>query len=200
MKKFKKFAKSYGVLAVSLIFLAGVASADFGFMDKVAQVAGQIFGQNLVEKVNVDELSFGAMPGDALPGPEFKIGAITYYVKDQTMNLASSTICQLRAPATASSTLIFGQAKFGHASTTGTVRVQIAKSASTNNTATTTSLGATDMTANISGIVNATTTAVDAIDDKTVFGPNEWFTVGLRGTTNYTTEHPSGTCKAVWIY
>ena len=208
MKKIKVKKNKYAIIAVviglALLVSVGVNADGGSFLDKVAQFVGVTVGNNLNQKINdsgvLDNLSadqiIGAMPGNELPGPCFSVGGVESCYEVQAMKSATSTICSIRSPRNSTSTLIFGSANFGYASSTGTVRVHLAKSAATNNSATTTALGATNMTAGLSGTLNATTTALDIIDDKTVFAPGEWFTVGLQGTTNYLTEAPSGKCVA----
>ena len=188
------------VIAVVLVIgLIGFAKADSTFLDRVAQYAGTILGNNLSNKIDLGELgekSFGALTGPILPYNYFGFGDVVYMNVPQTMMLATTTLCAFENPFdTASSTLI----DFTYQITVGT------STAATMVLATSTSVYSTSS----APFVAARTVASGAQDSSvflpaagyngngSIIGPNEYVLlktegVGLGGYT-YT-----GNCKATF--
>lgn len=100
---------------------------------------------------------------------------------------STTTVCAITSPA-ATSTLLFGGVLFTTSSTTAST-VTLAKA--TTAFATTTSLGASALTANGQGYVVASTTGSH------IFSPSTYFVVGMAGGVgNFS---PVGSCTATFI-
>jgi len=170
----------FGIIAILVVV---VLAASIGLM----------FGNKTI--VNTVEKIVGGTNPDFQTN-WFRFGGVEHFAGSQSMTTATTTICAIQGPSS-TSTLIFGSASFVYASSTGAVIAQMAKAATA--FATTTSLGLSTIASGASGTLLATTTPTGPLDPSQVFGPNEWFVVGLQGTTVGTDNDASGTCKAEWI-
>ncbi len=121
------------------------------------------------------------------------IGGIGHqYSRDASMTAATTTVCAIQSPA-ATSTALTLSALFTVASTSEST-ITLAKAGSAY--ATTTSLGSATIAGDAQGTVTATSTLVDALDEDIVFGPSQWFVVGMQGGIG--TFSPTGVCTATW--
>lgn len=106
---------------------------------------------------------------------------------------ATTTVCAIISPA-ATSTLVFGSAKFASLSTSAAL-VTMAKAATPY--ATTTLLNIASIAAGLQGTVLATTTWAGGLDPATVFAPNTYLVVGVQGAG--TPFSPVGSCEAEFV-
>ena len=131
---------------------------------------------------------FGALAGPDIPYPYIGIGGVRRYFNSSGLATATTTPCAFQSLA-ATSTLVGGGAKFSVGSTTATT-ITIAKA--TTPTATTTWIHNASLAANAQGtfiVPGATTT-------NQIFGPNDWFVVGMSGGNG--TFSPTGVCHAIF--
>ena len=111
----------------------------------------------------------------------------------QAFDTATTTVCSLQSPS-ATSTLVRAGATFDVSSTTASL-ITMAKA--TTAFATTTLLGVVNSGADAQGTVIASSTpTATLLDAEQVFGPNEWFVIGMAGGIgNFS---PTGDCWATW--
>lgn len=122
------------------------------------------------------------------------IGGVTFHADTQAFDTATTTVCSLQSPS-ATSTLIRAGGTFDVSSTTAT-KITMAKAA--NAFATTTFLGRANVGADEEATISASTTPPNSEEDPDiVFGPNEWFVIGMEN--NIGTFSPEGDCYAFWI-
>ena len=186
MKKTKKFSYKYLAIAVclSLFVVMGVKAADGGFFDRVAQIAGQVLGQNLSDKVDVEQL-IGAMPGNELQGPEFKVNGYNSVFYSAGMNIATTTLCVItprdRGNATSSTDKFTIQISVG---TTTAATLVIATSTSAYSTSSAPFVTAVTV-ASGARIDFSWTPAVGtnsvSLAPAGIFGPNEYILVKTEG-------------------
>lgn len=98
MKKTNKIVKKYKfaiviVVLLSALAVTGVKATDGGFFDRIAQIAGEVLGNSLSDKMVDIEQVVGAMPGNELQGPEFTVSGLTRSFYSNGMNKASTTLC-----------------------------------------------------------------------------------------------------------
>ncbi len=108
MNKTRLVLIGLAIVAISVFGLLRATKADVSFLDKIAQVAGQILGNSLTDKVNSsgaldiqasgEDLTFGAGPG-GLSGSRFLNvnGDETYSMVGSFIN-ASTTIVSFASP------------------------------------------------------------------------------------------------------
>lgn len=138
--------------------------------------------------------SFGALSGPDIASSYLKWGlgnGVRVYPTGRALSTATTTVCAIQSP-NATSTLRWAGVRFDVSSTTASV-VTIAKSATA--FATTTSIGTDyNIAANGQGFIQASTSpAAGAV---TVFAPNTWLVVGMKGGTG--TFSPTGACQATF--
>lgn len=198
-----------GVTIAALLFMAvGMfatpASAELSIWDRIAQVAGQILGNRLSDRVDSmpDATIFGAVSGPSVDFPSWTVNGVETFYYTAGLNKASTTLCSFKSP-TATSTLDFASIKITTGTTTSGV-IEIGKSNTVAYDATTTSLGKTVAGAITQLTLLASTTpealgGVSATDSANVFAPNTWlvfkYGVAETGTTNVFV----GSCKAIFI-
>ena len=142
--------------------------------------------QKIVEQVVTERL--GASPGPVrTESCETRNGVEQCFTR-VTMKQATTTTCAIRSPLNATSTLLRGNALFTTASSAASV-IHMAKASTFN--ATTTSLGTYTILAGYQGYVEASTTpsgvtgagaGADILDADYVFGPGQYFNVGVMHT------------------
>lgn len=143
-------------------------------------------GESIVREVR----NVGAVASPDIQSPYFSFGGVRFWGgKTESLTAATTTVCAIQSPA-ATSTLVNASIYFNVSSTTASV-VTLAKSATA--FATTTSLGTLGLAANAQGGAVATTTSAQ------VWGPNQWFVVGMQGGPSGQTFSPTGTCQATWM-
>jgi hypothetical protein len=130
----------------------------------------------------------GSVPGTSLSSPFWDVNGLTTEYRSQRLNVASTTICSMRSPTYATSTLVFGSVSF----TTGTTTVLVVDfGRSTGPGATTTSLGQSYLAAGFTETFIASSTNVGT---KSIFAPGTYFNVkvgGYQGDANVL----KGSCK-----
>ena len=142
---------------------------------------------------NIVVQDLGSASSPSVNGGCMDVNGVTTCYASMKANTASTTPCALRAPTMATSTLVAGSYRVASTSATATY-VEIGKSVTA--FATTTSLGTTNIAANVQATINATTTPTAMNDDKTVFTPGAYFVVKVANAA-YT--QLGGTCNAKWI-
>lgn len=180
------------VIAILAMVIAGVA-----------MVSGNSENQNLSGTTEFQKKSFveGLFAGVgkktqidrdgqlALNDVALKVG------KDNPLQTATTTVCSLQSPTTATSTLLSGSIHFDRSSTTAST-ITIAKS--TNGTASSTILGnQVVVAANAQATLIASTTATQAAAQAQVFAPGQYLVVTMTGGTG--TFSPTGSCYAIWV-
>lgn len=141
----------------------------------------------------IKEPGVGALAGPDILSSYISVNGLYTYFNTSDMVTSTTTVCAIQSPA-ATSTLRHGGALFTTGSTTAAM-VTLAKSATA--FATTTSLGRHVVTANAQGMVLASTTPTATnLNPDIVFGPSEWFVVGLSGGVG--TFSPAGQCNATF--
>jgi len=127
------------------------------------------------------------------------VGGVRLWQASEPLITASSTLCNLQAPA-ATSTLIHGSLNILTGTTTA-LYLEFGKGASGTNTSTTTSLGIiSSLAANAFGTFIASTTQSGA-DPANVFAPNTWFIAKMaaQSYSYYDAAALTGRCKAIWM-
>jgi len=208
------------IISASLFVVALIAiplvKAQFSAQELTAVTAGQTLGNRLAdiwEWGTGSDINLKAISSPDVMSPWFSFGGVRQWAAhDESLNAASTTACQLQSPA-ATSTLQFGSLQLT-VSTTSISIIEIAKSASTNNTATTTKIGnviTLSASATNVSIVASTSPSTQAFADGAsagkvgalIFAPNEWLVFKMLpadtdadGTIG--TVSPTGVCQAVW--
>ena len=119
------------------------------------------------------------------------VGGVFTTAAHIALTQGTTTVCAIQSP-NATSTMTMGAVLFTTGTTTAST-VTMAKATSAY--ATTTSLGSAALAANAQGTFIASSTPVGAtVDGSAVFGPNQWFVVGMAGGTG--TFSPVGVCSA----
>ena len=139
-----------------------------------------------------NEPAVGALAGPNIPSNYLKWCGVAIYSGATALAVGTTTVCAIQSPA-ATSTLIRASILLTTSSTTAST-VTLAKAATA--FATTTSLGQHVVAANAQGAIQASTTLAVGLNDNTVFGPNQWFVVGMAGGVG--TFSPVGQCQATW--
>ena len=203
------------LIAIPMIYVQSV-KAELNKEEVVLVTAGQVLGQGLLDSWEWgtgSDINLRAISSPDVMSPWFSFGGVRQWAAhDESLNAASTTACQLQSPA-ATSTLQFGSLQLT-VSTTSISIIEIAKSASTNNTATTTKIGnviTLSASATNVSIVASTSPSTQAFADGAsagkvgalIFAPNEWLVFKMLpadtdadGTIG--TVSPTGVCQAVW--
>lgn len=174
--------KNKGLLAGFAGLLAAVVLLIGGFMSHTPVV----------------ENAFGALAGPDIPSPYLNWGGVRTYNAGISPTQATTTICAIQSPA-ATSTLTYASVKLDVSSSTATI-LDLAKG--TTAFATTTAIGSTyAVAADAQAFVLASTSpGAGAV---TVFAPNQWFVVGVRGGvtpgSNGAGFVPTGRCQATFV-
>lgn len=144
---------------------------------------------NVVEK---PVLPAGAASSPDMPFQYLKWGAgfgIRLWPTANPLTVATTTVCAIQSPA-ATSTMLSGGVRMTTSSTTAST-VTLAKA--TTAFATTTLIGSqVAVAANAQTMITASTTS----DNIRIFGPSEWFVVGMQGGVG--SFSPVGTCHATF--
>lgn len=107
---------------------------------------------------------------------------------------ATTTVCAIQSPNATSTGRI--AVRMNTSSTTASV-VTVAKAATAY--ATTTPFNLVSVAANAQvTIISSTTPETDGSISRAVFGPNQWFVVGMQGGVSGETFSPVGACQAVF--
>jgi hypothetical protein len=147
---------------------------------------------NVVTEKIVERL--GGVSGPDTYFPYTANNNLQKYGETKGLTTATTTVCAIKSPS-ATSTLVFGGINFQTSSTTATT-VTLAKAAT--GFATTTALNTLSLGANAQGaqIATSSTAAVGVVSNN-IFGPNEYFVVGMAGGIgNFS---PVGTCSAEFV-
>lgn len=157
----------------------------------VSYVNRPIVNVNVPE--NVPAINLGAVPGPEITGNRFRLGGLELYADSIKAQTSTTTVCAIRSPVEATSTLDFASIDLSTSSTTG-MTLGLAKA--TTAFATTTAIGSEyTVVANAQvNIVASTTPGVAGA--ATTFAPGNWFVIKAYGGTG--TYSPVGYCKASW--
>jgi hypothetical protein len=177
------------LIAIAIVLVMG-GSANFAGQTRISGLSIGASGLTVTSGGAVDLGSGDVSIGTSGTVSSVVIGGATLSSVKESLTTATTTVCAIQSPA-ATSTLIYGAVNFTTSSTTAST-VTLAKSATA--FATTTSLGASAIAANAQGIIVASSTPTAG--QTTVFGPSEWFVVGMQGGVG--TFSPVGSCVATW--
>jgi hypothetical protein len=157
--------------------------------DSTSPIAGEVRGTTFTstgDSVVGDDLT--------VTGDNTSVNGITWSAQRQTMETATTTVCALRSPTGATSTLDFASANFTLSTTTAPT-ITLAKSATA--FATTTVLGnRVTLAANEQATIVATTTAAQHGSKAFTFAPGDYFVVAMTGGIG--TFSPTGQCQAIF--
>ena len=143
-----------------------------------------------VGKSVVNEI-VGAVAGPNAYLPYVANNNLQTYSLTKEFQLASTTICYIKSPS-ATSSLSFAGVNFTTSSTTSSV-VTLAKASTPY--ATTTALNTLTLSAGAQGVMIATSSvATVGVVSNNIFGPNQYFVVGMQGGVG--TFSPVGSCSA----
>lgn len=167
----------YGVVVVLAVILSAT------LIKPVSNVVNQVSDGNL-----------GAVSGpDSFFNCETHNG-VTKCFAAAKVNQASTTVCSLKSPSGATSTLTFGKISVTTGTTTA-LFVDVGQSSFMD--ATTTVLNSTVVPSGQQFFINATTTTGTG---KLVFAPNTYFNVKYGGAALGSLNTLVGTCSAEWMY
>ena len=173
-----------------------------GLMLVIATVAftgAFIGGKRPAVVERVVEKTLGASPGpERQDACESRNGVQQCFTR-MTLKTATTTVCSIRSPVNATSTLVRGSITF-RTSTTTTALVTMGRSALLN--ATTTLIGDPTLSGTGQLTIRATTTTAQlddglTISDPVLFPPGHWFNIGMSGGVSGTYS-PTGTCQATF--
>lgn len=149
----------------------------------------------------VEQPPVGAVSGPEISGPSFTVGGQETYFVSQKFNTGTTTICSMRSPAYATSTLVFASVRmdFQAATTTKGGILDIAKDSGRGPT--TTALGASMvLNGDESGqVIVASTTDGTGLY---IYAPGEFVNVKYvnQGITEYSqVTNQLGNCTAKWV-
>lgn len=182
------------VIGIVVALLAGtLALIAFSGQESISERVATI--ENFfVSPEEMDEEALGAVSSPDIPSPYFSFGGVRQWAaRDNDLTQATTTVCAIQSPA-ATSTLDHADLSLVVSSTTAST-VTFAKAATPY--ATSTFLGSAAVAANAQAniAVKATTTS-NAIASNFVFGPSQWFVVGMQGGVG--TFSPTGVCQVRW--
>ena len=173
---------SGGAQSPDIVAPVGVPSESTTFTNPL------IFDQTTTHTGNATFAGTLAVTGTTTIGSVRQVWATVSY------GSATTTPAAIRSPLTATSTLIFGACNFDVSSTTA-MTITLAKAATA--FATTTVLASEALATGLQATIVASTTPSVSIDGTRVFGPGEWFVMGMAGGTgNFS---PTGACDVGWI-
>lgn len=144
--------------------------------------------------VSTEQASGGSVTGPDSFYPCTSSNGVTRCFERRGLTTATTTVCAIKSPS-ATSTLVSASVQFVVSTTTAS-RVSLAKAATAY--ATTTSLGAADLAAGARGtfVASTTNTTNTTVDGLSVFGPSQYFVVGVQGGSG--TFSPTGSCQATF--
>jgi hypothetical protein len=150
-----------GALVLCGVMLGAYLSAPEAVQVRVVDVASNL---------NPESLKLGANPGPDSTNPYECINGACRWYNRQAVRSATTTLCAIQSPKSATSTLEHGTIKLTVSTSTATV-LQFAKA--TTAFATTTQIGTDHVVASGAQItVNASSS---------IFAPGEWFNIGIKG-------------------
>lgn len=136
---------------------------------------------------------FGAVGGPDINSPYLNVNGITKFYFSSGLKTATTTVCSFKTPAATTTLITYETAiKFTTSSTTA-AQIYIAKGANSN--ASTTVLGQATLAANGQGVVVATSTPVDGLDEDRTIAPNQYINFSMNGGNG--TFSPVGVCQVV---
>ena len=150
----------------------------------------------------------GAIPGNEVFGPEWKVNGYTGHYNSTKLKTGTTTVCSLKSPG-ATSTLVFGGINYASTTSTTTATVYLAKSTSAYGTSSTAILGVDAIANTARRTITATTSIASGEQNEFTFGPSQYFLVIQKPATvnggdaslqnlaaNYWA--PTGFCEAEW--
>ena len=144
-----------------------------------------------------DAPTLGAVSGPDFFFDYFNLNGVKTYATSKSLAQATTTVCSIRSPIGATSTLAFGAIRFNIASTSATY-LEIAKA--TTAFATTTRIGSTyNFAASAQATIVASTTGSVA-GDGTIFAPGEYLNIKTSWSVPAGVGSvPTGVCKATFV-
>lgn len=149
------------------------------------------------KNMNIAIPSFGSVTGPNIDSSYLSVNGVITEYRSQPMNQATTTVCALRAPTNATSTLKAGIVSFRVSSTTAST-VTIGKA--TTPFATTTLIRTVSIAANGQStfpIASTSATALSQAQADLTFAPGEYIVVGMAGGVG--TFSPTGICEAEFL-
>jgi len=159
-----------------------------------------IGGQTTVERV-IEKVSVGATPGSNFSGPDLTVGGVSnwYYSVPLKGSVASTTICTIKAPSVASSSLQY----FGFSGNTGTgtamaLKVYKSTGAWPN---TIVQIGTTMQLAANTQVATSSSAGQYVANGNAIFGPTDYLIVQatVAGGGAGTSSPNYGSCGASWL-
>jgi hypothetical protein len=147
----------------------------------------------LFQQTPVTTTVLGGSSSPSIVGGCTEIEGVRTCYRKSSLAIATTTVCALKSPIDATSTLRRALVRFSVGSTTAST-VYVSKAATA--FATTTSLGYYALAANAQGTFQATTTSATILDQNGIFAPGTYLVVGMAGGTG--TFSPTGACEAIW--
>lgn len=134
----------------------------------------------------------GAVTGPDFYGPYWAVNGTKQYFTTKGFTTATTTVCAIRSPINATSTLVNGVADFVVSSTTAST-VTVAKA--TTAFATTTLINSVSVGAGAQATILFASTTLSALEQTNkTFAPGTYLVVGMAGGVG--TFSPTGTCRA----
>lgn len=177
----------------------------------VLAIGGYAYASNLIQNIEnyyeatpstsptteTDPTELGSMVGPDLYIPYLSINGFTRVYDSQRARKGTSTVCALKSPSMASSTLSWANYTFDNVATSTAVIVTMAKA--TTAFATTTAISSdTIIAAGLPRTHMASST--DEQPANLLFNPDEYFVVSIKGVTagQLQSEETDGWCQAEW--
>lgn len=164
-------------------------------------------GVSLYFRVTPVEPQVGAVSGPEISGNDFTIGGVRYHMERMSFRTATNTICTLRSPVEATSTLIHASVNVTtQVATVAPAGIVIAKDSGWGPTTTPLDVYININDSEIGGSTGsgnftllASTSPNNAPDN--VFEPGYWLNVKVNNgavDTSHRLYTPAGTCSAIW--
>lgn len=148
-----------------------------------------------------------AVPGPEITGPSISVGGVGRWFASQSLNTATTSLCRLRAPVHATSTLVYaslkstGTSDTTHLATTSPPHgIQLVFARDPGPSPTTTAISAAlQVTASKQVTVTASTSPANGRDN--IFGPGDYLNIAINNGAagDYRGYVPRGVCQAEWV-
>lgn len=190
------------------------AKADLSLWDRIANIAGNVLGERLADKVDesISTDSLGAMPGPSIYTDVWCINGVCDFYNTLPLSSTATTTCYIQSPLNSTSTLMYASFQIDKNSATTTASlIEFGKNATTTRSptldiggglATTTKIGDSYALGSkkIITLIASSTDSNNIAD--TIFAPGEWLVVRQSGAVSiplYNSTHsPRGACQAVF--
>lgn len=140
--------------------------------------------------------TLGSVTGPDLYSPYFNVNGVSTFYESKGLSQATTTVCSIRSPRNATSTLLSGGVRFRVASSSNAVVVDLARSV--DGFASTTKIGTTyTVGAGAQATIIASSTGSVA-GDATIFPPGTYFVAKMDNGFAATNNAPTGVCHATF--